>query len=463
MKCPKCNNGIAVGAKFCNHCGYKFKVCPKCGKTDFPPEAVYCSDCGKKLEGGEDDGNSRKKNREKTVWIILLSLAAILALVLGIYIPKHNEQKVWEKSVTRNTLEAYEQYIAKYPDGKHAAFAMQKIEMEEAWQNALEEKTEKKYKEFIAKYPNSPYNEDANSNIQKIEMEEAWQKALEEATETGYKKFIAEYPQSPYNGDANTKIADIQKKTKLLSEQQKRRQLLLEQKKTQKKSFTETVNGISFGMVAVKGGTFSMGSPANEKDRDDDEKQHQVTVSDFFIGKTEVTQALWQTVMGNNPSRFKGDNRPVEQVSRDDCQKFIKALNKLTGKHYRLPTEAQWEYAARGGCISNGYIYAGSNNIDVVAWHSYNSGGETHPAGQKRPNELGLYDMSGNVSEWCQDWYGSYISRSQIDPTGSVSGYFRVHRGGTWGDSAEDCRTANRANGGLSQLGGLGFRLVLFP
>ena len=198
---------------------------------------------------------------------------------------------------------------------------------------------------------------------------------------------------------------------------------------------TFTVHGVAFKMVRVAGGTFQMGATSEQgSDAYDDETPvHSVTLSDYYIGQTEVTQELWQAVMGSNPSYFKGDNRrPVESVSWDDCQEFIEKLNRLTGKNFRLPTEAEWEYAARGGSKSRGYKYSGSNNPDAVAWYDDNSGGKTHPVAQKQSNELGLYDMSGNVIEWCQDWYGDYSSNSQTNPTGASKGSFHVLRGGFW-------------------------------
>lgn len=226
-------------------------------------------------------------------------------------------------------------------------------------------------------------------------------------------------------------------------------------------NFTETVNGVRFDMVAVEGGTFTMGSPKNERDRSSDEKQHQVTLSNYHIGKTVVTQALWKAVMGKNPSYFKGDNLPVEKVSWNDCQQFIQKLNQLTGKKYSLPTEAQWEFAARGGTRSRGYLYAGSNNLNDVAWHDGNSGNKTHPVGQKQPNELGLYDMSGNVWEWCQGWYDSYPDGMQTDPVGPSSGSDRVNRGGSWCSVAQNCRVARRDYDTPDNSNSyLGFRLV---
>ena len=211
-------------------------------------------------------------------------------------------------------------------------------------------------------------------------------------------------------------------------------------------SQTFTVNGVKFTMVPVEGGTFTMGATSEQgSDAEEDEKPaHKVTLSDYYIGQTEVTQALWEAVMGSNPSFFEGDNLPVEQVSWNDCQVFIQKLNQLTGKQFRLPTEAEWEYAARGGRKSQGYKYAGGNNIGSVAWYTGNSGIETHPIGTKQANELGIYDMSGNVYEWCSDWYGDYTSSSQSDPQGPSSGSGRVGRGGDYGSSAGYCRVSNR-------------------
>ena len=217
-------------------------------------------------------------------------------------------------------------------------------------------------------------------------------------------------------------------------------------------------------MVYVSGGTFIMGATSEQgSEADGDEKPtHSVNLSSFYICKYEVTQALWKEVMGSNPSNWKGDNLPVETVSWDDCQTFIRKLNALTGKNFRLPTEAEWEFAARGGNNSRGYKYAGSNNIGDVAWYEDNSGSKTHVVGTKSPNELGIYDMSGNVWEWCQDWYGDYSSASQTNPTGTNSGSLRVLRGGSWRDDARYCRSSFRLNFMPDNRdGGYGLRLVL--
>ena len=224
------------------------------------------------------------------------------------------------------------------------------------------------------------------------------------------------------------------------------------------------LNNLTANMVYVSGGTFTMGATSEQgSDAYNDEKPvHSVTLSSFYICKYEVTQALWNAVMGSNPSNWKGDDLPVETVSRDDCQTFIRKLNALTGKNFRLPTEAEWEFAARGGNNSRGYKYAGSNNIETVAWYQGNSGNKTHVVGTKSPNELGLYDMSGNVWEWCQDRYGSYSGASQTNPTGASSGSNRVLRGGCCGRSAWYCRSSLRIIGTPDgRNDGFGLRLVL--
>ena len=230
---------------------------------------------------------------------------------------------------------------------------------------------------------------------------------------------------------------------------------------------TFTVNGVTFNMVFVEGGTFTMGAtPEQGSDAHDKEKPaHDVTLSSYCIGETEVTQALWVAVMGDNPSPtpYSGDlQHPVIRVSWYDCQNFISKLNEITGKTFRLPTEAEWEYAARGGNKSKGYKYAGSNQVSNVAWCGANSNTMIHPVATKAPNELGLYDMSGNVFEWCQDIYGPYSSDTQIDPAGPTTGSARIFRGGCWLDSYWYCRVSCReSNGPYINNDCLGLRLAL--
>lgn len=228
---------------------------------------------------------------------------------------------------------------------------------------------------------------------------------------------------------------------------------------------TITVNGVSFKMVPVESGSFMMGATAEQGDDayNDEKPAHEVTLSSFYIGQTEVTQALWQAVMGNNPSYFPDDpNRPVEMVSWNDCQAFITQLNLLTGKQFRMPTEAEWEYAARGGNKSQGYKYSGSNDIDEVCWYEENSDSISHVVATKAPNELGIYDMTGNVWEWCQDWYARYTAEAQVDPTGPETGTQRVFRGGSWYSSARYSRVSYRdVENMTNSYNRLGLRLVL--
>lgn len=249
-------------------------------------------------------------------------------------------------------------------------------------------------------------------------------------------------------------------------------------------------------MVYVAPGVFMMGSPSSEKDRRENETQHKVKLTKgYYIGKYEVTQEQWKKVMGKKPSKFKGVDLPVEQVSWDECKSFCKKLDEMTapsalaegelpngeGYHFRLPSEAEWEYAARGGNRNKGFTYGGSNNLDSVGWYYENSGdvrlsdsgwnidksignnGRTHPVGQKRANELGLYDMSGNVWEWCSDLIGDYPAGEEaIDPTGAATGAHRVHRGGGWYGVSWNCRLAARSGITPDSSGCyLGFRLAM--
>ena len=203
---------------------------------------------------------------------------------------------------------------------------------------------------------------------------------------------------------------------------------------------------LAANMVLVEGGSFTMGV-RSDKDKEvevGEATPHSVTLSDFHLCKYEVTQKLWTAVMGENPSEFQGDDLPVENVSWGDCYDFISKLNELTGKNYRLPTEAEWEYACRGGKHSKGYYYSGSDDPDKVAWTEENSGEKTHPVGQKQPNELGLYDMNGNVWEWCNDFYDYYENCPQTNPVGPSEGMLRVSRGGSWIHNTSYCQPTLR-------------------
>ncbi len=261
------------------------------------------------------------------------------------------------------------------------------------------------------------------------------------------------YPESAYdvNGDGNITAADV---TALYD-------VLLNGLPSYITEYT--VNGVTFVMVDVEGGTFTMGADVDDAEASDNEyPAHEVTVSSFAIAQTEVTQELWQAVMGYNYSGHAGDKNPVEYVSWEMCNLFISKLNQLTGQNFRLPTEAEWEFAARGGNKNKGCLYAGGNTIDDVAWYDANSNEMSHAVATKVCNELGLYDMSGNVWEWCSDWYADYSSESQVNPTGPETGGEKVMRGGSWCSSAKKCRNAKRfkAPSGFGD-DDIGFRLAM--
>ena len=213
-------------------------------------------------------------------------------------------------------------------------------------------------------------------------------------------------------------------------------------------SFPQPIMELIHDMVCVEGGTFTMGGTREQGEDafDDENPAHKVTVSHYYIGKYPIKQDQWEAVMGNNPSHFKGDKFPVECVSWFDCQEFVKKLSEMTGKRFRLPTEAEWEYAARGGKKGKRYKYSGGNILNQVGWFNENSGGTSHEVGKKSPNELGLYDMSGNIWEWVQDWKGEYLPEDQVNPTGPDTGIERVCRGGGWNREIDRARVSYRGD-----------------
>ena len=232
---------------------------------------------------------------------------------------------------------------------------------------------------------------------------------------------------------------------------------------------TFTVNGVSFKMIGVEGGTFQMGAtPEQESPYDGEKPVHSVTLSSYSIGETEVTQALWKAVMGNNPSYFRSYNgytddfqRPVESVSYSQCKAFINRLNQKTGKVFRMLTEAEWEYAARGGRLSKGYLYAGSDSSELVGWYNGTAGKMPHPVASLQPNELGLYDMSGNIEEWVSDYYGLYTEEPQTNPQGPASGTYHVSRGGNWDSAFRGCRVTYRYDAYDAASSHYGLRLAM--
>lgn len=234
---------------------------------------------------------------------------------------------------------------------------------------------------------------------------------------------------------------------------------------TEEEFKTFTVDGVTFKMIFVKGGTFTMGATEEQGDDawDNEKPIHNVTLDDYYIGETEVTQALWRAVMHRgNEGYFRGKNRPMEQISWDYCMEFLERISFFTGQEFRLPTEAEWEFAARGGNKSKGYKYSGSNTLDDVAWYDKSGGKKTHDVAQKQPNELGLYDMSGNVAEWCQDWAGPYGNDDQTNPTGPSRGTQRsIRGGGCWSWYSGYCRVSARDSNLPDFRYAAGLRIVL--
>lgn len=229
------------------------------------------------------------------------------------------------------------------------------------------------------------------------------------------------------------------------------------------------VEGVKFTMVKVEGGTFTMGATPEQgatEPQPNEKPAHEVTVGDFWIAQTEVTQELFEIVSGFNPSYTRWPQCPVDKVSWKDCKSFLETINELTGEDFRLPTEAEWEYAARGGKLSKGYKYAGSDNLDEVAWTVANADGKSHPVASKKPNELGLYDMSGNLYEWCEDKYlmydGSEPQYSQKMLKSDIKREFHIERGGCWDQGPTMCRVSYRHAGNYTHMYAYdGFRIAL--
>ena len=329
---------------------------------------------------------------------------------------------------------------------------------EEVIQHILSELQEKKKKEQEAAKKKAEAEKKARekAETERKVMEAAKKKA--EAEKRAREKAEAE-KKAREKDEAEKRArekAEAEKKAREKAEAERRA-------REQEAALPPAIRNLISNMVYVEGGTFTMGATSEQGgDGDPDLKPaHRVTLSSFSICRYEVTQEEWEAVMGCNPSHFEGKKRPVESVSWNDCQEFIRKLNAITGKHFRLPTEAEWEFAARGGNKSKGYKYSGSNNIGGVAWYGDNSDWETHPVGQKSPNELGLYDMSGNVWEWCGDWWDIYKLSSQTDPKGPSTGDRRVFRGGGYAYADSCCVSARDAYLPHMTSADLGFRLAL--
>ena len=335
------------------------------------------------------------------------------------------------------TLSAFREYARLYPNGKYITEINDRIESS-LWYSAKSENTLSSYKQYLQQSKCKTFEEEATSAIVELNSQKRWKAIKFSGSEDDIKEFINQYPNSSCKEDAQKRISELEALAKTNDEQQ------IAAEKSNLLVFA--VKGVSFEMAKVEAGTFTMGATSEMTEPYSDEKPtHEVTLTNnYYLGKTEVTQALWKAVMENSPSGFDGDEKPVEQVSWYDCQKFISKLNSATGKNFRLPTEAEWEFAARGGNNSRHYRYGGSDILDDVVWYEDNCGDTTHDVAMKQPNELGLYDMGGNVLEWCFDWYGSYSSTPQNNPMGSNSGTDHVARGGSFYFDARHCRSSQR-------------------
>ena len=326
-----------------------------------------------------------------------------------------------------------------------------------AWQQACNQDSIAAYQAYRRKNRQGAYRAEALQRIKALEEERDWQKALRRNSVSSYEEFLDHYPNSLKNEEVERRIDALLSGEPIATPTPKQTPPP-KVKQPPKPRFDFPVPEL----IRIEGGTFRMGSNEGERER----PIHEVTIHSFELGKYPVTQRQWQAIMGENPSHFKGDDRPVERVSWDDCQKFIQKLNQKTSLKFRLPTEAEWEYAAGGGA-SNRTKWSGTDSeaeLDKYAWYSKNSDKRTHPVGQKQPNPLGLYDLSSNVWEWCQDWYGAYPSEPQTNPTGPSTGGPRVLRGGSWYGDARGCRVAFRLNDTPDRRNdSYGFRLARTP
>jgi len=395
------------------------------------------------------------------------------------------DDKAWQKAIAGNTPAAYQAYLNAFPYGKHAIEGRQRLAVaneKAAWTKAVNWNTKDGYKNYIKAYPQGPNVADANDRIGLLLDQEQWNKVKGSRDPEVFRNFVKSHPKSRFVQEATQQMAMLEEEASWRKAKSSGKAADIEaylasyrdgryaeeakrSLKTIKPSITPNqLKQLEANMIFVQGGTFQMGC-TQEQGRDcaaDENPVHEVTLPSYYISKFEVTQEEWLGIMGTNPSEFAQCNKcPVERISWLEIQEFVKRLNELTGKSYRLPSEAEWEYAARGGNKSMGYKYSGSQSVGDVAWFDQNSGKKTHPVGTKLPNELGLYDMSGNVREWCQDFYGPYSASSVSNPKGPSKGTLAVIRGGSWYSFNVHCRVTLRYQYGTSLRGNtFGFRLA---
>ena len=367
--------------------------------------------------------------------------------------PLQQDVSAWNEAKRAHSLQAYESYLKNFPEGEFVELAQSRIAQLSAyslkdkdiaaWKAAKEQDSLEGYQGYLREFPEGEFAflaERAQERKRKTGNRRKEEQHRKEKIQAYIEEGEALFLEEDYEGaiECWEEALEIAKG----AEKKEIEKKLAEAKEKQKPKSHTLLEDLGIEMITIEGGSFIMGS----EDGDKDEKPiHEVNLSTFQLAKTPITQKQWEKVMGKNPSYFTGcPDCPVEKVSWNDTQEFLQKLNQQTGQSFHLPTEAQWEFAARGGNLSKGYSYAGGNDPNEVAWHSKNAGYKTHPVGQKKPNELGLYDMSGNVWEWCQDWYDSYPSGPQTDPIGPTSGDKRVIRGGSWLRYASVLRVAYR-------------------
>ncbi|MEM6766657.1 MAG: SUMF1/EgtB/PvdO family nonheme iron enzyme [Bacteroidota bacterium] len=373
--------------------------------------------------------------------------------------PLQQDVSAWNEAKRANSQQAYESYLKNFPEGEFVELAQSRIAQLSvdslkdkdiaAWKAAKEQDSLEGYLGYLREFPKGEFvllAERAQERKRKAGNRQKEEQHRKEKIQAYVEEGEALFLEEDFEGaiECWEEALEIAKGAEKKSIEKK----LAEAKEKQKPKSHPLLQELGIEMITIEGGSFMMGSV----DGDVDEKPiHEVSLSTFQLAKTPITQQQWERIMKSNPSYFKSRmkkrlNNPVESVSWNDTQEFMQKLSQQTGQSLHLPSEAQWEFAARGGNLSKGYTYAGSNDPNEVAWYAKNAGNKTHPVGQKKPNELGLYDMSGNVWEWCQDRYGSsYYSNSPgQNPKGPDSGAGRVIRGGSWGDDASYLRVAAR-------------------
>lgn len=343
------------------------------------------------------------------------------------------ENSAWDTAHNTNTAEAYLNYLTNYPDGRYAELAKERILAMTKQPTPVIKPDDKP----------EPKTETTTESMLR-EDNDLWKNIVQSNTIEGYDHYLTVFPDGEHRQQAI-----------------ENRRNLIQQAETE--TAVQLVDPFNNEMIFVNGGTFMMGCTVKQDQKcyNSEEPRHRVTVSGFYMSIYPVTQAQWTEIMGNNPSDTNCPGCPVTNVSWYDAQSFIERLNNNTGKNYRLPTEAEWEFAARGGREARGFVYAGSNVLDRVAFYDNNSNNRLHPVGGKQPNALGLYDMSGLVQEWCQDWYGEYSNTAKQNPQGPASGRFRVLRGGAYNVSERYCRVSSRSyRPPADNHFNVGFRLV---